>query len=121
MYQIVVNYWINGKREKDSLCPNIYKYRKTAERKAKDLFTDSITILGDHLTRKAYVRNMLIPATEEEAKVAYCKCNSIWINTPYGIEKIRSSWEYGSHAPAEELFYRSCGYGYDGNYYIEDN
>ncbi len=121
MYQVIVNCWINEKRDSDSLCPKLYRYKKTAERRAKEFYTDSTTICGDHILRKAYVRKTLSPATEKEAKVAYCRCKNIWIDTPYGIEKIRSSWEYGSHATSEELFYRSCGYGYDGNYYIEDD
>lgn len=50
-----------------------------------------------------------IEITEAEAKEIYCKGGNVYIsNINRSYWKIPASYEYGSHAPAEELFYRSC-------------
>lgn len=56
---------------------------------------------------------MFVEITKEEATSLYCKGENIYITTSGGeIWKGRTLWklpasaEYGSHAPAEELFYR---------------
>ena len=57
-------------------------------------------------------------------KEAYCQGMRIWVDGKYGQIRLPNSWEYGSHAPASELFNRSVeqvvGYGYKGNFYVED-
>ncbi len=46
--------------------------------------------------------------TENEAKTLYCSGEKVYISTDAREHwKMPSSWEYGSHAPKEELFYRS--------------
>lgn len=46
--------------------------------------------------------------TREEAKNMYCKGKNVYISTNNRTHwKLPASYEYGSHAPAEELFYRS--------------
>lgn len=123
MYQVVTEITVDGKREIDMVHAKIYSKKGWAKRAAKD-WTLTHKICDDRtMEKKSYVRGFLQPATKEEAKKAYCKCKRIWIDSQYGHERLRNSWEYGSHASAEELFYRSIeqtgGYGYDGNYYIE--
>lgn len=57
------------------------------------------------------VENMdkkLIEITEAEAKEEYCNGRNVYVsNDKRNYWKIPSSYEYGSHAPAEELFNRS--------------
>lgn len=123
MYQVVTEMWIDGKREMDSICTKIYVRKRWAERQAHEN-TGVFKICDDRLMeKKSYVRGMLRPVSMLEARSAYCKCRRIWIDGDYGQIKIPNSWEYGSHASAEELFHRSVnqsgGYGYNGNYYIE--
>lgn len=126
MYQIVTETRVNGKREMDSIYTKIYIRKGAAERNAKGSCYSHRTDDGKIVDRKSYVRGLLRPVTENEAKDAYCKGKRIWIDGEYGQVKITPSYEYGSHAPAEELFYRGVchcrGYymEYDGNYYIED-
>ena len=44
----------------------------------------------------------------EEAKVYYCKGLPVYVsNIQRTFWKLPASWEYSSHAPAEELFNRS--------------
>lgn len=123
MYQIITETRVNGNREMDSVSTKIYSKKGFAERSARNNSGSFTTPDGKLVERKAYVRGFLNPASQEEAKVAYYRCKSIWIDGKYGHVKIRNSWEYGSHAPAAELFYRSVSnasyYGYKGNYYIE--
>lgn len=45
--------------------------------------------------------------TEDEAKIMYCKGDPIYTLTlKQNLRKIPASYEYSSHAPASELFYR---------------
>ena len=115
-YQVVIQMQIDGKREMDSIYPKLYTKKGYADRKAEEL-TGSFD--DNRINKRAYVRVLPNPATEEEAKEAYCKNREVWIDDKYGQVKLTPSGWYSSHAPAEELFYRSCGYGYDGNYYVE--
>lgn len=49
-----------------------------------------------------------IEITEKEAKTMYCKCENVYVSTDArSLWKLPASYEYGSHAPKEELFYRS--------------
>lgn len=121
MYQVITEIRVDGKREMDMIQPKIYTRKGWAKRCADDATLTHKCCNDNTMEKKSYVRGVLRLASEEEAKTAYCKCKHIWIDGEYGQEKIRNSWEYGSHAPASELFYRSCGYGYNGNYYIEDD
>lgn len=126
MYQIVKEIRVDGKREADSIYPKIYVRKGPAERYARGRYGAYRTDDGKIVEWKSYVRGFLRPVTEDEAKTAYCKGRRIWVDDEYGQTRIRASWEYGSHAPDEELFYRGVchcrGYyrKYDGNYYIED-
>lgn len=60
------------------------------------------------------MEKIFIEITEAEAKKIYCKCGKVYITTS-GTKvwngrkhwKLPASYEYASHAPAEELFYRS--------------
>lgn len=115
MYQVIMKIFSNGKRDVDSISSNIYLKRGWAERAAKRL-----TVKNGAFERKCYVRGLLRPVTMDEAKSAYCKSKNVWVDGTYGQEKLMSSGCYGSHAPAEELFHRSVGYGYKGGYYLED-
>lgn len=46
--------------------------------------------------------------TQEEAKILYCNSLSIYVTTEQrDLWKLPPSYEYGSHAPIEDLFYRS--------------
>lgn len=125
MYQIITQTWINGERKPDSVGQKFYKKKGFAERKAKELATDIITMKGHHIVTKHYVRKELCPVTEEFAKIMYCKSCNVYVDGEYGIELLTPSGWYGSHAPALELFYRGAnhcrGYykEYDGEYYVE--
>lgn len=125
MYQVVTEVRIDGKREMDSVFHKVYVHKGAAERNASRSTLTTKTDDGKVMEIKTYVRGFLNPVGRKEAKEAYCHGKRIWIDGKYGQEKIRSSGEYGSHAPAEELFYRSVmhhdGYyhQYNGNYYIE--
>lgn len=60
--------------------------------------------------------NKYIEITKEEAKERYCYGNCIYICTDdgkYEYWKMPASYDYGSHAPAEQLFYRSIPWGKD--------
>ena len=49
-----------------------------------------------------------IEITENEAKTLYCNGEKVYISTNTREHwKMPNAWEYGSHAPKEELFYRS--------------
>ena len=44
----------------------------------------------------------------EEAKIEYCKGTAVFVLDDDGDwRQLAPSWIYGSHAPSEELFYRS--------------
>jgi len=46
--------------------------------------------------------------TPDVAKQLYCKGYLVYVNTACRTHwRLPASYEYGSHAPAEELFYRS--------------
>lgn len=50
--------------------------------------------------------------TKEEAKERYCRCKEVYLsNRERGYWKMPGMYEYSSHAPAEELFYRSIPNG----------
>lgn len=58
------------------------------------------------------MNNNYTEITREEAKELYCKGNNIYIcNNSRKYWKLPASYEYGSHAPAEELFSRSIPFG----------
>ena len=58
------------------------------------------------------MENNYTEITREEAKNLYCKGNSIYIcNNSRKYWKLPESYEYSSHAPAEELFNRSIPTG----------
>lgn len=48
------------------------------------------------------------PITKDEAKQRYCKGEPVYVTTRHRTHwKLPASYEYSSHAPKEELFYRS--------------
>lgn len=54
------------------------------------------------------MEKIYIEITKEEAKKLYCKSEKVYVTTNTRTHwKLPASGEYGSHAPAEELFYRS--------------
>lgn len=58
------------------------------------------------------MKNRYVEITKTEAKELYCKGNSIYIsNNLRKYWKLPASYEYSSHAPAEELFNRSIPKG----------
>ena len=114
MYQVIVQTWVNGVRDNDMVLTKIYQKKGFANRKAKEY-----NVTNGHINRKAYVRKLLNPVTKEEAKIAYCKCKPVWKDGEYGQIKLMESGAYGSHASIEELFYRSAGAYYNGNFYVE--
>lgn len=125
MYQVITEIIVDGKREMDSIFPKVYVRKKAAERNATS--HTGVRNDGKKIETKCYVRGFLHPTTEQEAKDAYCKGKSVWVDGEYGQVKVTPSWEYGSHASKSELFYRGVyhcrGYycdDYKGNYYIEE-
>lgn len=49
-----------------------------------------------------------IEITKEEAKIIYCNCEKVYVTTDERkMWRLPTSYEYNSHAPIEELFYRS--------------
>ena len=124
MFQIITETYVDGKREMDSVYTKIYKRKGAAERNARSSCYSCVTEDGRTIERTAYVRGYLDLVEREIAKEAYIKCKRIWIDGKYGQIRLPNSWEYGSHAPAEQLFWRSVeqtvSYWYDGNFYIED-
>ena len=49
-----------------------------------------------------------IEITEDEAKERYCKYLNVYVSTNERTHwKLPASYEYSSHAPVEDLFYRS--------------
>lgn len=125
MYQIITETRINGIREMDSVYTKTYKRRSYAEKNARGSCCSFITEDGRSVEKKAYVRGFLFCLNNREiAKEAYCQGMRIWVDGKYGQIRLPNSWEYGSHAPAFELFNRSVeqvvGYGYEGNFYVED-
>ena len=49
-----------------------------------------------------------IEISREDAKSKYCKCERVWVTTnAREYWKLPAIYEYGSHAPACELFHRS--------------
>lgn len=126
MYQVITEIRINGNRDMDRVFNKIYKRKKAAERNAKDGCYTTTTVDGKTMEVKTYVRGLLRPVSEQEAKMAYCKGKNIWVDCKYGQTKLTPSGWYSSHAPATELFYREVNHSqgyyceYDGNYYIED-
>lgn len=62
-----------------------------------------------------YLKALKTKITREEAKNIYCKGENVYITTnSREYWKIPASYEYGSHAPAEELFNSSIPQ-YEGN------
>ena len=125
MYEVIIRTYVNGKREKDGVYFKTYKRKGMAEKVAKEHTTTGENILNEEVRTEGYVRGVLKPVTEEEAKYAYCHGKHVYADSEYGKEMLRPSGEYGSHASREELFYRSASffnYGnhYNGNYYIEE-
>lgn len=120
MYQVIIRTWVDGERQMDSVYTKMYAKRGFAERKAKELTWEK----GD-VRREGYVRPVLKMVTKEEAKKAYCHSKHVYVDWEYGQELLTPSGWYGSHAPAEELFYRGVdnlvGYGKwnEVNYYVE--
>ena len=123
MYQVITETIVDGKRDMDSVSTKIYSKKGFAKRNAKRNTYTLTTPYGTVVERRSYVVGILTPVSIDDAKDAYCKCKSVWVDGEYGKQRIPNSWEYGSHAPAEELFCRSIeqsvGYRYNGNYYVE--
>jgi len=120
MYQVIVQTWVNGVRENDMVLTKTYSKKGFADRKAKEFQTGIIRGFNDtYIKRKVYVRKMLKQVSEEEAKAMYCRCEPVWGESKHGYFKLTPSWDYGSHAPIETLFYRSAGDYYNGNFYVE--
>lgn len=123
MYQVIIRTWVDGERQMDSVYTKMYAKRGFAERKAKEYIREYRT--DHHVKQEAYVRPVLKMVTKEEAKRAYCRDKSVYVGNKYGQELLTPSGWYGSHAPAEELFYRGVdnlvGYGKwnEVNYYVE--
>ena len=124
MFQIITETYVDGERQIDMVYSKIYKRRGAAARNAKGSSCVIKTLDGRTMEKVAYVRGFLNPVNADEAKEAYVRCRRIWIDSKYGKIRLMNSWEYGSHVPASELFWRSVekagGYGYNGNFYIED-
>ena len=124
MFQIITETYIDGERQIDMVYSKIYKRLGAATRNVKGSSYVTNTDDGRRIERIAYVRGFLNPVDADEAKEAYVRCRRIWIDSKYGKIRLMNSWEYGSHAPASELFWRSVeqvgGYGYDSNFYVED-
>ena len=124
-YQVIVELIKDGVKIGSLMCRKTYKKKGFATRKANSYMGVVYDNFGNEIIRRAYVRGTLTKVTEDEAKTAYCKGKRIWVDTPSGQERIRNSWEYGSHAPATELFYRGVYHSddyyheYNGNYYVE--
>lgn len=54
------------------------------------------------------MEKMFVEITKEEAKELYCKSKNVYVSTNQRKHwKLPASSEYSSHAPEEELFYRS--------------
>ena len=54
------------------------------------------------------MENKFVEITKAEAKKIYCTCGKVYVsNNVRNFWKLPASSEYSSHAPAEELFYRS--------------
>ena len=127
MYEVIVEINMDGKKIGEMKCEKPYLKKGYAERKAKKL-TGTVydTNLGK-LDRRGYVRGVLHQVTEEEAKRFYCKNKDVWVDGKYGQVRLTPSGDYGSHASAAELFYRSIHQtqefycDYKGNYYIEED
>ena len=119
MYQVIVETRINGVRDNDMVLTKMYSARGWAIRKANEYNGVTRGYNGNYIDRKAYVRKLLKPVTKAEAKAAYCKCEPVWKDGEYGQIKLMESGAYGSHASIEELFHRSAGDYYNGNFYVE--
>lgn len=123
MYQVIIRTWVDGERQTDSVYTKMYAKRGFAERKAKEYIREYRT--DHHVKQEAYVRPVLKMVTKEEAKRAYCQDKPVYVDNKYGQELLTPSGWYGSHAPEEELFYRSVnaeiGWTKKGNtnYYVE--
>ena len=126
MYQIITETYINGIREMDSVYTKTYKRRSYAEKNARGSNCSFVTEDGRSVEKKAYVRGLLrcLNNNREFANHLYCQGRRIWVDGKYGQVRLPNSLEYGSHAPAFELFNRSVeqvvGYRYEGNFYVED-
>lgn len=122
MFEVIIETRVNGERRYDSIIDKRYKSRKCAVNRAEKE-TRKINVDGNIIERRAYVREELIVVSEDKAKEKYCHSYPVYIDGEYGKIMLTPSWHYGSHAPAEELFYRSihkfADYDYKGNYYIE--
>jgi hypothetical protein len=72
------------------------------------------------------MRKTLAVVTEDVAKAAYCNSRSVYVDSEFG-QKLWPSWNYSSHAPAKNLFYRSLtamvGWErpYKGKFYIDED
>ena len=124
MYEVVVETFVDDARQDDMVLATKYVREGNAQNKAKEWQCRGMTAQGKSYMTRAYIRGTLIPVSEEEAKLAYCKDKSVYVDSEFGKDKIRPSYHYSSHASREELFYRSSSaynYGnhYEGNYYID--
>ena len=84
MYQVITEVTVDGRREMDSVFPKIYVRKGAAERNAKGGSRTGITSDGKTITTKCYVRGVLHPETEQEAKAAYCHSRNVWVDCQYG-------------------------------------
>ena len=61
------------------------------------------------------MKKNFVEISKEEAKIAYCNHKKVYISTDSRkFWKMPASYEYGSHAPINELFYRGSP-EYEGN------
>lgn len=122
MWNVIIETYVNGKREMDGIYPKIYFKRGFAVRKAVENSYTFRSINGDIIEKDGYIRKYLKPVDYITAKETYCNGYDVYIDGKYGKDLLPRCWEYSSHADPSELFHRSIeqmgGYEYDGNYYI---
>ena len=116
MYEINIRTWIDGERQPDTIVNKTYVRLRNAEKAAKAY------LASGKVTQEAIILPVMTSVTRNEAREAYCKCKDVWVYDGYGKERLRPSWDYGSHDTRESLFSRSIeqsvGWNYEGPYYI---
>ena len=121
MYSIYSKLYVNGIYAGESVSTKTYTKKGNADRIASsklwkdDFYNDN----GEHIVKKSYVTKCLNVVPEEIAKQVFCKSKNVYIMGAEGLEQLFPGAWYGSHAPLEELFYRSVGDGYAGSYLVE--
>jgi hypothetical protein len=122
MYQVHVRTWVDDERQMDSILVKEYARLGNAEREANRQALDTYNHSGQHIVRIGIVFPAMTSVARNEAREAYCKGESVWVNGEHGKLRLRPSWDYCSHASREELFARSIeqsvGWHYEGPYYV---